>query len=559
MADDKNKPSPGRSLVGVAQECEKTAADLKSVSDALSSLLKTVTVLQNSASETHSRAENNLKSIQANTEDIAATKGTVSVLQENQENQGKGLDECFTRIEALERNQEMFRKIDDQDLKISQLERRISPSELIKGSCIITLHGLPLPKKISDMDISDPQDVNIVANALMEGLGKAVAEYIFASDGEGGFANMAGWARIPDNDSFKYSTSTPEASRNSVIFYFKNRVQTIHFESKMRGSLIATQMKRRSGDFGFLEMAIYAESPRVRALKNMLLFKGKMLVDFLPQFSHYRVAWRGGANKSTQAPAKLVLEIKASKEQMEVNRKDYFFNGEGKLIRNAWTEQTNIKISEPEQAWFSRKPEINQRVESQLTSNTTPKTRQANKRSRDSPGLAGNMAKMAGQFKCKSCDRSFRSKVGLDEHFKEEHALEQIPSEEEGGSDEEADERDKEKDVRGDEEEAKDDDATLVGEEESTKQQASVDLSGFSPPNTKKEKKLAAKKNKLGIKGSGSQKTATSFSLHAPVPDLQKQRKITSSFSSISKKPGTSSTPSIPNAMPVPNIFNLGE
>ena len=113
--------------------------------------------------------------------------------------------------------------------------------------------------------------------------------------------------------------------------------------------------------------------------------------------------------------------------------------------------------------------------------------------------------------------------------------------------------------MRGDEEEAKDDDATLVGEEESTKQQASVDLSGFSPPNTKKEKKLAAKKNKLGIKGSGSQKTATSFSLHAPVPDLQKQRKITSSFSSISKKPGTSSTPSIPNAMPVPNIFNLGE
>ena len=81
MADDKNKPSPGRSLVGVAQECEKTAADLKSVSDALSSLLKTVTVLQNSASETHSRAENNLKSIQANTEDIAATKGTVSVIE----------------------------------------------------------------------------------------------------------------------------------------------------------------------------------------------------------------------------------------------------------------------------------------------------------------------------------------------------------------------------------------------------------------------------------------------------------------------------------------------
>ena len=544
MAEGK-KPSTGQSLAEVAKNCEKTALDLKSVSETLGTLLKTVTVLQNSTAATHARAESNLKSIQANTEEISATKSTVSLLQVRQEDQGNGLDECLARIKVLERNQEMFRRIDDQDLKIAQLEKRISPSELIKGSCIITLHGLPLPKRIADMNISDSQDVNIVAKALMEGLGKATAEYIFSSDGEGSFSNMAGWARIPENDNFKYPTSTPDDSRNSVIFYFRDRVQTIHFEAKIRGALIATQTKRKAGNFGFLEMSTYAESSKVRTLKSMLLFKGKMLVEFLPQFSHYRVVWRGGASKASQAPAKLVLEVKASKMLMEETRRDYFFDEEGRMVRNAWTDQLNIKISEPDQSWFARKPEINQRAESQLARNTTPKPVQSTKRNRDSPGLAGNQAKIAGPLLCKSCDKSFRSKVGLNEHLKEKHALEPISSEAEGASDEdEVEPKEKDEDKKEGEETAKEDDAILVEEDDD-----------FPSPRTKKEKKLAAKKTKLGIKSSGVQMSSP-FSIHAPVPDLQKQRKITSSFASISKKPSTT----IPDAMAVPKIFSsMGE
>ena len=138
-----------------------------------------------------------------------------------------------------------------------------------------------------------------------------------------------------------------------------------------------------------------------------------------------------------------------------------------------------------------------------------------------------------------------RSKVGLNEHLKEKHALEPISSEAEGASDEdEVEPKEKDEDKKEGEETAKEDDAILVEEDDD-----------FPSPRTKKEKKLAAKKTKLGIKSSGVQMSSP-FSIHAPVPDLQKQRKITSSFASISKKPSTT----IPNAMAVPKIFSsMGE
>ena len=74
----------GPSLAGVAQTCAKTAAELKGVGDALSALLKTVTILQNSTSTTHSQAESNLKSIQENAEEIQVIKGRTNLLQEKQ-------------------------------------------------------------------------------------------------------------------------------------------------------------------------------------------------------------------------------------------------------------------------------------------------------------------------------------------------------------------------------------------------------------------------------------------------------------------------------------------
>ena len=77
------------------------------------------------------------------------------------------------------------------------------------------------------------------------------------------------------------------------------------------------------------------------------------------------------------------------------------------------------------------------------------------------------------------------------------------------------------------------------------------DDEGFVPPSTKKEKKLAGRKSRIGFKGAGTTK-APSFTLHAPIPDLNKQKKITASFASVSKK----STPTIANSLPVPKIFS---
>ena len=116
---NKNKPggNTGPSLAGVAQTCAQTSSDLKGLGAALNELMKTVTSLQESASATHSQAEINLKSIQANAEAIQDIKSTTSFIQERQEDQNRGLNECLTRIESLEKNQSLFRMIDDQDAK----------------------------------------------------------------------------------------------------------------------------------------------------------------------------------------------------------------------------------------------------------------------------------------------------------------------------------------------------------------------------------------------------------------------------------------------------------
>ena len=556
MTNDKKKVETGETMTEVAQRAKENAAGLEAVGKSLSELLKNVTMIQNSAASTHALAEKNLKSIQENSEDIESIKEKTGLLQERQDHQGRGLDECLARMDALERNQSLFRTIVDQDLKISQLERKISTDEFRKGSCIITMHGLPLPKSISEMNIGDPADINTIANTFMEGLGKDTAEFIFASNEEGGFTNMAGWAQIPDNDNYKFSARAPETSKNSVIFYFRDRIQTIKFEAKIRGSLIATQASRKAGDFGFLEMSTYAESSRVRALKSLMMYKGKLLVDNLPQFSGYRVAWRGGASRSSHGPAKLTLELRASKVFMEETRKEYFFDEEGTMIRNAWSDQSNIKLSEPDQTWFPRKPEINLRAEAKVVSKTTPKLKPTLKRSRESPGLAGNAAKLPGSFKCKDCDKVFRSKVGLSEHNKEKHVNElNQAGEDVTNVEEDSDNETNEFEVEAQVTAVRPDEILEVEDNDVGERNEGEDDEGFVPPSTKKEKKLAGRKSKIGFKGAGTTK-APSFTLHAPIPDLNKQKKITASFASVSKK----STPTIANSLPVPKIFStIGE
>ena len=102
----------------------------------------------------------------------------------------------------------------------------------------------------------------------------------------------------------------------------------------------------------------------------------------------------------------LSLELKASKEYVN-ERTDYFFK-DGQQIRNLWTEDDNILLSDLPNIWFARKPEQVRHAEEKLQqiSNSTleqtvkspvltkkPADENTEKRKRDSPGLAGNRSK----------------------------------------------------------------------------------------------------------------------------------------------------------------------
>ena len=551
-----NSKKPAASLEKVAKTTEKLASDLNGTNSALEKLLREVMDLKNSSTSNYNQAAENVKMIEANKREIANINSRSDVMETRQECQTRNINTCMERIDALEKKQMLFRKVEDQDMKIAQLRRKISAEEMTKASCIITLHGLPLPKKISEMNLSDTNDVNIIANALVESLQKQTAEYIFAADGTG-FTNMAAWAKFPESDGFRYSAKTPESAKNSLIFYFQNRVQAINFENKLRGAMISTQAKRRNEESATLEMGLYADSAKVRALKGLLLSKGRMLVEGFPQLAQYRVAWRGGANRSTQQPAFLTLEVKASKELLDGERKDFFFNDQGSLVRNVWTDQCNIKLSDMDQTWFSMKPEVNQRIESKMATVKINPIEKNPKRSRDSPGTAGNQPKQQCEYKCPypDCDKSFRSKPGLAVHKKDAHSSTHLLS-----SDEEEDE-----DVvdieNADVAEVNDDQRKKEKDKEVNKKKAEnasaaegVDDSEFSPPNSKKDKKAAKNKLKYGFnsnQSNGRQKPPPSFALHAPVPDLQ--RKITT-FATVTKATSSKGA-TIPNALPVPQLL----
>ena len=104
MTNDKKKVETGETMTEVAQRAKENAAGLEAVGKSLSELLKNVTMIQNSAASTHALAEKNLKSIQENSEDIKSIKEKTSLLQERQDHQGRGLDECLARMEKTTPN-----------------------------------------------------------------------------------------------------------------------------------------------------------------------------------------------------------------------------------------------------------------------------------------------------------------------------------------------------------------------------------------------------------------------------------------------------------------------
>ena len=550
------KADTGPSLESVAKSSEETAKTLMATGVSLKKLMEEVVNLQNSAVANHNKAAENVRMIEENKKNIAEINTKTNVMEIRQECQSKSINTCMERLEVLEKNQMLFRRVQDQDTKISQLYKKISPDEMVKASCVITLHGLHLPKKISEMNLSDNNDVNIIANSLVDGLQKQTAEFIFAA-GDEGFSNMAAWARCPENDNFRYSAKTPESARNSLIFYFKNRIQAIHFESKIRGALIATQSKRKDDVFASLEMGTYADSARVRALKGLLLYKGKLLVEGFPQLAQYRVVFRGGANRTSQEPANLTLEVKASKEFLEGEKRDFFFNDQGILVRNVWTDQCNIKLSDMDQTWFSRKPEVNQKMEARVVAVKATPIEKKPKRNRDSPGTAGNQAKQQCEFTCPhpGCDKSFRSKPGLNEHKKESHgSVHTLSSDDEEGEDEVAAEVNQDQKKNEGPEVVKEVSKENEVKENTTEKKDSNDTD-FSPPNSKKDKKAAKNRERLGARNNSQSsrlKPPTPFALHAPVPDLQ--RKITT-FATVTKAAPPDGS-SIPNALPVPVLFS---
>ena len=290
-------------------------------------------------------------------------------------------------------------------------------------------------------------------------------------------------------------------------------------------------MQRRESDFGHMELGIYAESPKVRALHRYLLYKGKMLTENFDQFSSYRVAWRGGAGRNaSHEPPRLSLEIKASKSYAEITRRDYFFNEE-KLTRNLWTEHSNIKISNVDDTWFPKKFDETTKVAPLLPEGVleasamvlSPKERL--KRARESPGLAGNASKQSNKdVQCPhmGCEEAFRSSQFLAMHKAEAHGQPISEVEDESSDDEDKIKKAETKEAEGTVTVTVDDDADNDKD--------------FSPASTKKERKReknrlkalekarVAKPGPMTEKG-GLQKKITSFTKKSesntfPVPKL---------------------------------------
>ena len=517
-------------------------------SQELKMVLEQMEKLNKSVNDSLKRTEENGSQIKSNCEDISELKNKSNLTDAKQEAQSAMLDECLARIEALETKQAFFKKADDQDRKIDDLRRKISRDEMIKASCIAVLHGLPLPKKISDMDINDRADIDSIAKNISVGLGKEAADFIFNLNPDGEFTNMAVWGRIPDNGNFKYPLATPEIAKNSIGFFFRNRIEAIHFESKVRGALISSQVARKSNDFAHLEIGTYAESPRVRALKGLLLYKGRMLVENVPQFSKYRVVWRGGARRDAQEPADLILELKASKDFMEGEKRSFFFGEDGVLLRSPWTDQKNIKLSDVNQTWFAKMPEANQRAVV-LTNQATGEKR-ITKRPRDSPGTSGNPAKISipHEFSCQvmSCAKTFRSKAGLNEHSKIEHKSDKA---EDNVDDENEDIEDPDKIIEVESEILSSSILAKIDSVDQEKGKGEDDT--FKNHQGRKARRTYERKEKNGVKNTIPQKAP--FQVKAQIPDLQK--KITS-FASTAEKLSlaSSSTFASATAFPKPKL-----
>ena len=388
--NDKKIPPTNQQILEVAEGASKGVSDLS----------KLLAAVQQAADANAAKATSMLASISDNSKRIDGVEAKATKIEAEVEGNKGQISDCLRRIESLERRQRAAREIDDQERKIKILQRRISPQEIKRAATFVALHGLPLPREGS----TEQELSTAIARMIAQALGSGLAEYIFSAKDQN-FANISSWISLPGGGGHAYSRITPENAKNSIIFNTRTRIQAVHLESKIRGALISTQATRKSNEFSGLELGFYSDSPKIKALYKMLLYKGRLVTDAVEQLSNFRVCWRGGARRDDPASVpQLSLELKADKAYMS-RREDYFFK-DGALVRNVWTDDFNVLLSELPNIWFPRKPDQVQHAENRIQKMSTEArnnvgspaassfdSENPDKRKRESPGLAGNRPK----------------------------------------------------------------------------------------------------------------------------------------------------------------------
>lgn len=446
---------------------------------------------------------------------IEDNTGRIKALESVKNHHDDRLIHVEERIEKLERKQDFYQRVEDQDRRIFQILKFIPPAELTKSSCLILLHGIPLDKNINELDPRVPAEITLIKDSLSKGLSKRITDFIFEVTRDGNFKNISGWSKGPEICNFRYGEKTPENARNSLMFFCSNRVQALSLEAELRRALIESFPKRRETEYSALELGIHSENAKIRALHKFLLFKGKMLVENLDNaFDQYRVAFRGGSRRGGQTTVNLALELRASKRVIETERKSYFMSEDGaSLIKNPWTDSKNVRVSEPLSSWFPPKNEFVERAERRIvkTTNTERTERTKNK-----------------DIKCDhpDCNETFRSIQGLNSHKTKAHnkGVHVVSNSE--------DEEEEEEEADGEESDADEISTMTKSTTEAQLHQADegVDETGFTPVNKKKKEKAkklpaAAKPNtRHSTKASPSFASVTSAA--GPTPN-SKQTKIT--------------------------------
>ena len=367
----------------VSQVADTAAKGVASLNASLAELTKHLAEMQKISDDNVAKSASILTLVNTNTANIEKVSKTTSENEERTKMNSANIAEMESRIATLENRQRIARELDDAESQVQNLQRRIGESELTTAASCISLVGLPLPLESSS--ISDTS--NEIGSTIAKALGKDTAQFIFATK-DNSFLNIQSWAKMEPHYKQFYSKTTPEESKNSLIFYTDSRLQAIHLENRLRAALISTQNSRSDGPFAGLELGLYLESPRARALQKLLLHKGRVLTSNIKELSQYRVIWKGGLSR--QSKPHLVLECKASKEYIN-QRRAYFYKDE-LICRSTWTQDSNIFLSSLDNIFFPPKPPAVQLSERQVVAIST-KQSNSEKRPRQSPGTAGNLKK----------------------------------------------------------------------------------------------------------------------------------------------------------------------